>query len=324
VNATTIDLLATLDPESVYKGITQTTASVQLDPAQSALHWQARERFLSRYVNVAFGSQIATRFAIARLPFPVVLFGADRWVYRAYLAEISAGRTADYPVAAAASLGKGETQPLKEQADKLKACLMSIPAGCERKRGIEITSRRAGIEPEIVEAFEALYFNVIDRQEDALYLAQEVYPDTRLVEFAEDYFNNTNNSDLLKRVAYNHKNVDLTSYLAGFGDASFLSKIAAAENREAELTKYIMGNGLLLTHTNLLNQRIVGMNRAATLLAASRQSGTNAEDPGFDEIVPLFSEAFQRASSVELELRKKQAYDDAGITLEVETARPEK
>jgi hypothetical protein len=140
-----------------------------------------------------------------------------------------------------------------------------------------------------------LYFNVIDRHKDALYLAREVYPDTRLVEFDENYMRNSKYADLIKRVGYNHRDMDLTAYLTGIGDHRFLKKLSASDDRESELTRYLMGNGLILAHSNLLNQRSVGMSRVSNLLAASRQSGADQEEPTIGGIAPLYSPAFAKA-----------------------------
>ena len=73
-----------------------------------------------------------------------------------------------------------------------------------------------------------------------------------------------------------------------------------------------MGNGLILAHTSLLNQRNVGMSRALTLLAAARQSGADKEEPTLTGIVPIYSEAFRQALSMNKEMVLDQMVSDSG------------
>jgi hypothetical protein len=118
---------------------------------------------------------------------------------------------------------------------------------------------------------------------------------------------------LIKRVAYNHRDMDLTAYLAGLGDHTYLRRVAASEDRESELTRYLMGNGLILAHTSLLNQRSIGMSRVSTLLAASRQGGADQEEPTLGGIVPMYSQAFKRALESNQSVVMHQMRMDAGV-----------
>ncbi len=126
-----------------------------------------------------------------------------------------------------------------------------------------------------MEAFEILFFNVLDRHEDGLYLSHIVYPEGRLVEFDENYFANTPDCDLILRAGYNHRDVDLVAQLVGMGDSSYVTELGARRDHEAELERQFMGNALVMGQSGLLNQRSAGMQRAVALLAARRSSRSN-------------------------------------------------
>ena len=309
MDARTIDILSALSPESTIPRVA--LGMMMKDRRWSPLHDEARDRFLSTYVRTNFGYYIALQFANRRLPFPLALMGRDQWVFKAYLMQLDPWANYDHHVAEAYHLARfvKDTPNLSQQ---LKALLLSFEAHSTPQSHIDNVSRRTGVSAATIDAFEILFFNVIDRREDSLYLAREVYPDTRLVEFDENYMRNSTHADLIKRVAYNHRDMDLTAYLAGLGDHTFLRKLAASEDRESDLTRYLMGNGLILAHTSLLNQRSIGMTRVSTLLAASRQSGKEAEEPTMGGIVPMFSQAFQAALDVNRSVVMSQMrYDHA-------------
>ena len=316
MDAHTIDVLSALNPESPMPGVLGPTGAMAKDRRWSPLHDAARDRFLSKYIRMNFGYYIALQFANRGLPFPVVMMGRDQWVFRAYLMRLDPWENFDRNVAEAYHLAQF-VKDSPNLGQHLKALLISFDADSTPVSHLTEVSRRTGVPYDTIDAFETLFFNVIDRREDALYLAREVYPDTRLVEFDENYLRNSTHADLIKRVAYNHRDMDLTAYLAGLGDHTFLKKLAASENREAELTRYLMGNGLILAHTSLLNQRSVGMNRVSNLLAASRQGGKEAEEPTVGGISPLFSGAFEKALAFNEQQVIRQMRADEGQILDV-------
>lgn len=310
MNAATIDLLATLNPESSLPRVT--TSAMRQQKRFSPLHDAARDRFLAKYIQTGFGWYIALQYANRGLPFPTMLGGRDVWVYKAYALCLDPWENYDEHVVEAYHLAKfvNGAPNLRQH---LKAMLLSFRENATAESHLLEVSRKTGVSVATLDAFEILFFNVIDRRADALYLAQEVYPDTRLVEFDENYLRNSSHEDLIKRVAYNHRDMDLTAYLTGLGDHTFLRKLAASEDREAELTRFLMGNGLILAHSNLLNQRTIGMSRASTLLAAARQSGSNQEEPTLTGIVPMYSEAFQQALTANKEMVLEQLRADSGF-----------
>lgn len=310
MNACTIDILAALNPESALAGV-PSLGSFEKDKRWSPLHDAARDRFLSTYIRTNFGYYIASQFANRRLPFPITLMGRDQWVFKAYLMKMDPWRNFDRHIAEAFHM----SQFFKDSPNlgqHLKAMLLSFRDHATATEHIQDVHQRTGVSIATLDAFEILFFNVIDRRADALYLASEVYPDTRLVEFDENYLKNSTHADLIKRVAYNHRDMDLTAYLAGLGDHTYLRRLAASDDREADLTRYIMGNGLILAHTNLLNQRSIGISRVSSLLAASRQGGVVDEEPTLSGIVPMYSQALQKAVAINAEIVMRQMHYDSG------------
>ncbi len=137
---------------------------------------------------------------------------------------------------------------------------------------LNLVAEKAGIPRPTVEAFEILFFNVLVRHQDGLYLSSLAYPDGRLVELDEDYFGTTPVTDLLLRAAYNYRDIDPVSRLASMDSTACLRDLSAlhAGGAEAELEKKMVGNALLMAKLGLLNQRSVGIQRATTMLAARR------------------------------------------------------
>ena len=312
MNAYTIDALSSRSPEWPSKVERAGLLGLQQPQRFSPLHDTARDRFLAKYIQTNYGWYIALQFANRGLPFPIMLHGRDEWVHKAYLLRMDPWKNYDQHVIEAYHLAQfvNGAPNLRQH---LKAMLLSFRPETDAAAHLREVSLKTGVSVRTLDAFEILFFNVIDRRNDALYLAQEVYPDTRLVEFDENYLKNSTHEDLIKRVAYNHRNMDLTAYLSGLGDHTYLRKLAASDDREMELTRFLMGNGLLLAHTSLLNQRTIGMSRASTLLAASRQAGSEKEEPTLTGIVPMYSDAFKRALTVNKEMVMTQLIEDSGV-----------
>ena len=308
MDARTIDILASLDPEALIPKVRAGEVAANLEG--SPLHKQAEVQFLSNYTKLNFGWYIAGQFSMRRQMFPITMLRRDYWVFRAYLMRLDPWTNYDKHIAEAYHIAC-PTRGMIDLGTPVKALMMAYKDD-HPIIFLESLARRTGLPYQTIEAFEALFYNVLDRREDALYIAKEVYPHSRLVEFDDSYFNNSAMGDLLKRAGYNYRDIDLTSYLIGMGDRSFMSKLAASENREAELSMHIMGNGLLLTRAHLLNQRSVGLSRASTLMVASRQSGSNVEDPALSGIAPLFAEELLRATRSSRDYTVEVMRSDAG------------
>lgn len=307
MNATTIDRLAAANPRDPYRRAGFVTLDVQ--------HASVR-RFASQYSNPAFGWHIARVFASSRKPMPITLMGADTWVFKAWLMFLDPDKWYNHHIAQAYAIAA--LPELKMVGETLRgAILATCKDSFNRVSQERSVVEQTGISPQVLSAFEVLFFNIYDRAADNLYLAHELYPNTRLVELREDYLKSVDVADLLKRSAYNHKDIRMTLYLAGVGDAEYLAQLAERPDREQELGKRIMGNALILSYAGLLNQRSVGLSRGQTLLAASRQSGMVETDSPVAAVGGLLMEQLAAVSEAHLADIKDMVRSDAGMIVDV-------
>jgi hypothetical protein len=305
MEAHTIDLLA------AEMGDTMPSSSATLRFAGSDVEDMARRQFLGRYRDMHFGWKAADWFSRRGREFPIPMLDRDAWVFKAYMMLVDPRNCFDRSVGEAFMMNVTATSNVKF-GEKLKALLVSVrhPTAVEHFRDVE---KRTGIPYDTIEAFESLFFNIVDRMEDGAYLAENFYPDTRIVEFSDKYLDTTRTGELLKRAGYNYRDMEFTTFLSGLGDASYLNKIASSIGSEKELEKKIIGNGLLLSKTNLLNQRSLGLSRVANLMAASRRSGMQTENPSLSEVVTLFNDSYEQAIGVSRETMLEQLRLDAGM-----------
>jgi hypothetical protein len=227
---------------------------------------------LEIHSSPAFGWRIASTYARARLPFPLTVTGRDRWLFIAYMALLNPAVHSDRHVEEARQIHQNPGTSAK-----LKALLIA-GLGQPVNDHLNIVAEKTGIPRRTVEAFEILFFNVLDRSRDGAYISEIVYPQGRVVEVLEDYFQTASTGDLLIRAAYNHRDIDLVLRLAGMTDEACKKELLALHESMAKLEGRIMGNALLMTKLGLVNQRSVGLQRATSLLAASRRPPNKADE----------------------------------------------
>lgn len=125
-----------------------------------------------------------------------------------------------------------------------------------------------GMDPDLIEAYEALFYNVYDRQEDHMYLRNMVYPWTRLEEYFEDQLTRGNLGRQLLRIGYN-KGLEAVLFFSGFRT----SVLHGLDENKASATfkKAIMIQGMMLAENGFLNYT----KHHATILSAKAivQSG---------------------------------------------------
>lgn len=270
---------------------------------------EARARFVATYANPAFGWDIATAYAAARVTLPVIMNGRDHWLYKAYMMRLDSYRWRDKDVIDAWGLANlAESRTLKTKVCSLLLSGCGKDADKHRRAVADATT----IPIRVIEAFDTLFYNILDRQNDAAYLSEHVYPHTRYVAIAEDYLKITDIADLVKRAGYNHRDLQMSTYLAGFGDESFMAKLSAKSDREQELTRHLMGNALMLVHAGALNQRSLGLQRAQGLIAAARQSGPTLETPPVADASIFMADALKTALATHSDQRVSIAREDAG------------
>ena len=236
----------------------------RLEPRTSSGIVHEAGAFGQIHFNSAFGWHIARAFARARMVIPVTVIGRDHWLWNAYLMHLDPiiFRHGDVETAFQISRQPGLS-------GKLKAMLMA-GVGSPVDAHLNLVAEKAGIPRLTVEAFEILFFNVLDRPQDGLYLSSLAYPNGRMVELDEDYFATTPHSDLLIRAAHNYHDLDLVVHLAGLDDASLVRELFALRESESKLEARILSNALLIAQTGTSNQPSVGLQRATQLLASGR------------------------------------------------------
>ena len=142
-------------------------------------------------------------------------------------------------------------------------------------------SEKLGLPKKVIEYYSDLFYNIRDRKSEALFIADIVYPETRMIEFDERYSKNEAFSTMLIRSAYNN-GLDDSLYLMGLSSSSdvFKSNSTAVESA-TKLEASIMANGLFLARNGYLNQKNTGLSSAKNILIAAKQSGmesSNSDD----------------------------------------------
>jgi hypothetical protein len=216
---------------------------------------------------------MANTYAQERKTFPLMVIGRDRWLFIAYMAILNPALHSSRDVEDAR-----EIRLSPSLSAKLNAMLMA-GLGKPADEHLSLVAEKTAIPKPTVEAYEILFFNVLDRPRDSLYISHVVYPDSRVVELDEDYFDKTPIADLLLRAAFNHRDIDLVLRLTGMTDEACRQELATLGEQQKQLETSIMGNALLMSKMGLLNQRSAGLNRASTLLAASSASPTSVNPP---------------------------------------------
>lgn len=135
---------------------------------------------------------------------------------------------------------------------------------------------QTGLPRAVVEGYEQLYFNVLDRKDELLWLSNIVYPESRFIEMFESYINNESLGMLLKRCGYNNGLEDVL-YFSGLR-----TDILNSDNRVEmanRLESAIMTNGYFLARNGFINQRgATGLHNAKFLISATKQGGQDMGD----------------------------------------------
>ena len=170
--------------------------------------------------------------------------------------------------------------------DSIKAAIISMVP-------YKTLEQAYGISKEVFEAYEQLFFNIRDRKNEALFIANLVYPDTRYVELSDNYLKEEDKGKLLIRSAYNN----------GLGDAAYFMGLKTLDNitisglnsvdAASQLEAAIMVNGLFLARNGALNSRSSGVAQARNILIAAKQGGQDTMNQDSEGIGSLGEIAMQ-------------------------------
>lgn len=220
--------------------------------------------YVHLHTNPAVGWTIAEKLAITGRKFPRPLVGRDSIVFRAYLKLLEPTRL-DLLVEQAKEFASGSKSAV------VKALLIA-GLGKAPEEHLQVVASKSGVPLDLLSAFEILFFNVLDRHQDGLYLAEIAYPHGRPVTFDATYFRNTSVEDLLIRAGYDTRDVDFVEYLAGLEGKTFLKALKQSIRPESDLTKRLVAGAQLQMDAGLSHQKTPAIDRAISLLEPARRS----------------------------------------------------
>jgi len=266
--------------------------------------YKAISAFVNRYTNLTFGWWAAGEFARHKLPFPIVMLGRDRWVYRAYLHRLDARKNYDPIIAEAYALSTRDLEGVGRIVKSLLIVEGTTP---------EDVTKHTGIHRDVVEAFSVLFYDIEGRRNDKAFIAQAVYPDTRFVSLRTGYFENANITDLLVRSGYESGSRDMVSFMAGLTNGDFLRSIAAKGEGAAQLEGAIMANATTIASIGLINQNVVGLQQSRALIVADKQGGNVTQEAPALNIASFLQDSLMQADITHNENRHKVLRANAAI-----------
>lgn len=237
--------------------------ALALDPDRDPV-----EVFAEQYADLEFGWRAATEMARNRRHFAVILEGPETWVWRAYLHGLSPRRFPDPNLNKVLALRSPKLASTRSMVEALLLC---------RNMTVADVAHRTGLPTAMVEGYEQLFFNVLDRKSEAAFLASVVYPRTRLVEMFDDYLKNEPLGEILKRAGYNNGPEDVL-YFAGL-EPQLLEQLAS-DRAPHRLEGVLMAHGYLLARQGWASQTSAarGIHGARGLIAAAKAGGDSGED----------------------------------------------
>ena len=224
-------------------------------------------RFALCYKDLSFGWHFIKSYSDLQYDLPCEVIDEHNLV-RAYNFERYDNR--DIPLAQAIAIETSLPTNIKNTITSL-----FFSEGITIQAVAEITN----FDEDTIRVYEELFFNVLDRKHEALFIAGLVYPETRAEELNPRYLQNVSNETLLRRVAYNN-GTESTLALAGFKD-TFL-QFSDATSSTNKLESAIMSNAYFMAACGFLNSRDApGIANAKNIMAAAKHGG--GEEASFQE-----------------------------------------
>jgi hypothetical protein len=202
--------------------------------------------FLHGYNDLSFGWRAALALADGEEDFPIYPAGRTHWVWMAWRLlqnrRDNAHKQVFRPVMDAFTIHTSAAG--RSTREVLGSLLLASDST------IAEVAKLTGLKPDVVDAYDALFYNVTDRRDDFMYLRNIAYPNTRMEEMLPGYLEKGNLAQIMLRQGYN-STVKESAYLAGFrtecgGDLTYAQ---AAEAYQTELMRI----GLLLVKNGFLH-----------------------------------------------------------------------
>ena len=225
-------------------------------------------KYARYYKDLQFGWNFIKAIEHHNMPLPPMLGGDDEWLFRAYKFETDMAYE-DKAIFKALELTYAESRLTRET---LHGLLVSSDADINKIASI------TSINIETIKAYEQLFFNLRDRRHEALFLAEIVYPNGKLVECLDNYIRHETLGNLLLRAGYNNGMADVLHFA---GAPSNLMYSLLETETAGKLEALIMANGFLIARNFLVNQSrdAAGLFNARSLIQAAKQGGQEAETP---------------------------------------------
>lgn len=174
----------------------------------------------------------------------------------------------------------------------------------------EGTAASLGMPLDVVEAYETLFWNVIDRSADLTYLQTIVYPEGRLEEVISGFIHRANMDKLLRRLGYNSGIVDL-SWGAGLRLSPVNStSISVAKEQNERLTLSL--GALMLRNFGHFHDQHPQVVSSRQLISAAKIGGIDDSTEGGDDDFSQFAESLlgEDVEWQQEKIRKKQKLEE--------------
>ena len=237
------------------------------------------ERLALAYCDLSFGWKLASLYAQARQSLPCIIEQPS--IRRAYY---HAGGISDQAMEEA----KLYTRPNTTQGRLLRALLFA------RDAGYETIAEYLKLNGEVVQLYSDLFFNVHDRLDDPMFVAEQLYPETRAVHLLPDYLERESPEWIMRRLAYEHG----WRAAAQFAGSEPLPDSGPSVDQQAEaFERLTLNNGMLFARAGGLHSEKSPVIRHARGTVASRRKSVG---PAPEQLDPLTRMSLDEACSREL------------------------
>jgi hypothetical protein len=219
------------------------------------------------YGCMDFGWLYANEVVRAGIQFPPILSGKDSWIWRAYW-HLKTKRT-DPEIEEAMQLAGVVHSKHKTTKTTIDSLLISKHGNCK------MVAKALSIPEGVVKAYEALFFDVLDRKKDQAAMINLIYPEGRFVEMQENYADVVSVRNLMMRAGFNH-GADYVKYFSGLND-DLLGSFAAGQ-AATQFESQVMALGLILADAGMINsaRHNRGIAYSKQMVQAAKQGG---QDP---------------------------------------------
>lgn len=267
MNVLTLDRLARYIPDHLLSrmfpaGFVPGTAVGRADP--EAL------RFILAFKELAFGWKFAKLCAETGLRLPALYDERDEPIYRAWRYCLSPGDSRDRMIQAAFALTSPHMTGVRTTIEALL---------CSKDASIDRVCLHVRLSPEVVRLYEVLFFNILDRKDDMLYLKEVVYPDGRFPELLDNYMQTAPMESMLRRAALNN-GMDDALFMAG-ASSKVLDEV---DGSSKTLESSLMTFATILARNGGINQsrNVQALHNARALITAGKLGQADDSDVLFE------------------------------------------